>query len=403
MQYKRFIQATIALVILNFNIAFAQFMPGEVTKKLVEAGFENISVLPGGKTVTISYENNRYRDKTAALSEILDSLVRCGYDTLKVITLVNDMPVIVTQIESSVWRQFKANKISRIETAGRINVSYNTDQAWKTLSHTLTVNPQFNKIDLVFYPQVAIMNVLYTKNYEVQFNIAPALEVSLWRGMKFTGQVIFPVVSDNRFGDVGALIRAGFVTVAQEFRLPGSILGRAVVGKFDNDRYGADMTMTKFLFGGVSYLSANAGYTGTYHYVTGNWYREDLSTLTWFLKSGYFYKPFDMQLDVSAGRYLMGDYGLRGDCTRYWGETSVGFYAMVSGGKFNGGFHFTIPLFPKRYKKNRSFQLHTPYYFDWEYKAGTEYVKGQYYRTRPNDNNVEHFYNPELFTKTLIK
>jgi len=395
--------ALITLLLINCNGLFAQSQTGEINKRLEGIGFENIRVIAFGKTVTVSYENNLFRNKAAALSEILDSLVGCGYDTLKVVTLVNDLPVIVSQIGASAWKQYKAGMSSPVETCRLINVSYNTDASWKKLFLMLPANPHINKIDLVFYPQVAIMNVLYYKNYEVQLNIAPALEVSLWRGMKFTGQVIFPVVNDPRYGEVGDLTRAGFITMAQEFRLPGSIQGRAVVGKFDSDRYGTDMTMTKFLFGGVSYVSANAGFTGTYHYVTGNWYREDLNTLTWFLKSGYYYKPYDLQLDVSAGRYLMGDYGLRGDCTRYWGETSVGFFAMVAGGKFNGGFHFTVPIGPKRYKKNRFFQLRTPNYFNWEYNAGTEFVKGQYYRTRPNDNNVEHFYNPDLFTKTLLK
>ena len=403
MPYKKINWAIIALVILNFNIACAQNMAADVKKRLAIAGYEDIRVAPRGKTVTVSYENNLFRNKAYALSEILDSLVGCGYDTLKVVSLVNDMPVIVSQIGASDWKQYKNHKKTPLETLRQFNVSYNTDAAWKSLRGMLPVNPHINKIDVVFYPQVAIMNVLFTKNYEVQFNIAPALEVSLWRGMKFTGQVIFPVVNDPRYGDVGALIRAGFLTIAQEFHLPGSIQGRGVAGLFDNDRDGADMTVTKFLFGGMGYVGANAGYTGTNRYVMGNWYRENLSTLTWFLKSGYFYKPFDIQLDLSAGRYLMGDYGMRGDCSRYWGETSIGFYAEVAGGKFNGGFHFTVPIGPKHYKKNRFIQLRTPYYFNWEYKAGTEYVKGQYYRTRPNDNNVEHFYNPDLFTKSLLK
>ncbi|NWJ53245.1 MAG: YjbH domain-containing protein, partial [Bacteroidetes bacterium] len=375
----------ISLLLLNGNLLFAQRQAGEITKRLNRAGFENIRVFPYGNTVTVSYENSRYRNKATALSEILDSLSGYGYDTLKVITLVKDLPVVITKLSASVWKQYKASQITGIEMARQITISYNTDAVWNTLSNRMSTHPHINKIDIVVYPQVSIMNVQFNRNYEVQLNIAPALEVSLWRGMKFTGQVIFPVVNDYRFGEVGTLIRAGFVTLAQEFRLPGTIQGRAVVGKFNADRYGADMTLTKFLFGGVSYLSANAGYTGMYRYVSSNWYRDDLSTLTWFLKSGYFYKPYDMQLDITAGRYLMGDYGLRGDVTRYWGETSIGFYAMVAGSKFNGGFHFTIPLLPKRNRKNRSFEVRTPYYFDWEYNAGTEFNKGQIYKTRPNE------------------
>lgn len=98
-----------------------------------------------------------------------------------------------------------------------------------------------------------------------------------------------------------------------------------------------------------------------------------------------------------------GDLGFRGDCSRYWGETVIGFYAMVAGGKFNGGFQFTVPLWPKKYKKNSYFQLRTPYFFDWEYNAGTEFYNGQYYETRPNENRAEYFYNPDFLIKKLLK
>ncbi|MCK9423099.1 MAG: YjbH domain-containing protein [Bacteroidales bacterium] len=388
---------------INSALSLAQYQVCEIKQRLDTAGFENIRAYPYGNTLTVSYENNRYRNKATAMNKVLDILAGCGYDTLKVITLVNDQPVIVTLLRSHDWQLYKTGQITAPETARQFNVSYNTDASWKTLRDTMPVNPHINKIDLVFYPQIFLMNVLFDRNYEVQLNIAPALEVSLWRGMKFTGQVIFPVVNDHMYGEEGDQVRAGFVTLAQEFRLPGTIQGRAVIGKFNAGRYGADMSLTRYFFRGQCYLSANAGYTGTYMYYGNRWYSNDLNTFTWFVKSGYYFKPYNVQLEVTAGRYINGDYGIRGDCTRYWSETTIGFYVMVAGGNFNGGFHFAIPLCPKQYKKNRYFQLRTPYYFDWEYNAGTEFYYGQYYETRPNENRIEYFYNPDLLTKTILK
>jgi hypothetical protein len=381
----------------------AQYQAGSIIKKLDMAGFENIRVYPCGNTLTVSYENNLYRNKATALSNILNKLAGCGYDTLKVVTLVNDLPVIITRLRTSVWQQYKDGQITANETARQFNVSYNTDPAWKTLFSTIPTNPHFNKVELIIYPQVSVMNARFNCIYELQLNIAPTLEVSLWRGMKFTGQVIFPVVNDYLYGEEGDQIRSGFVTLAQEFRIQDSFFGRAIIGKFNANRYGADLTLTRYFFGGACYLSTNAGYTGTYEYYGNSWYRDDLSTLTWFLKGGYFYKSYNLQLDVTTGRYLNGDYGIRGDCTRYWGENAVGFYTIVAGGKFNGGFHFVIPLRPKQYKKNRYFQLRVSNYFDWEYNAKSEIYYGQYYETRPNENRVEHFYNPNLFIKNILK
>jgi hypothetical protein len=392
------------LLSVSGNNLTAQPQISELTKRFELSGFENIRILHvNNKSLIITYENNLFRNKSTALSTVLDSLHNCGYDTLKIITLINDLPVVITKLSSQNWQQYRTGKISFSEIIQHVYVSYKTDKVWKQLRNSVPVNPHINKIDLIIYPQLAVMNARFNRIYEVQFNIAPALEVSLWRGMKFTGQIIFPICSDYQYGNESYLIRPGFVTLAQEFRLPGTILGRAVIGKFNESRYGADLTLTHFFLAGQCYWSMNAGYTGLYKHYENGWYSDDLNTLTFFLKSGYFYKPYNLQFDASAGRYLNGDYGLRYDCTRYWNETAIGFYGLVAGRHLNGGFHFTIPLFPKRYKKNRYFQLRTPYYFGWEYNAKSENYYGQYYETRPDGNRVEHFYNPYLLIKNLRK
>jgi hypothetical protein len=398
------------LIILNVICINSNFLqgqnPAEEMKKILSiAGFENIRVAVSNKTLTLSYENNLYRNKINGLGAVIRELYKCGYDTLNIVTLSNDLPMLMTQINLYDWE--KTWQISASETARLINVTYHTNKSWGKLQNKNQANTHIKKIDLVLYPEFYMMNVLLNRIYEVQVNIAPAIEVSLWRGNMFTGQVIFPVVNHFLFGLAGNQIRAGYITVAQEFRIGGNMLGRAVIGKFNSQRYGSDLSLTRYLFGGRIYLKANGGFTGNYQYQKlydrKGWYRNEMNTLTWFLKGGYFHKGQNMQLDGSFGRYLNGDYGLRGDCTRYWGDTAVGFFAHYNGTKLNGGFHFAIPIGQKRYKKNRSFQMRIPSYFDWEYNAGTEFYYGQIYETRPNENRIEHFYNPSLIIKNLLQ
>lgn len=59
------------------------------------------------------------------------------------------------------------------------------------------------------------------------------------------------------------------------------------------------------------------------------------------------YRNSILNSTYEVGRYLYGDYGLRGDCTRHFGEYAVGVYAMYVEGEVNGGFHFAIPC-PER-------------------------------------------------------
>jgi len=381
----------------------AQRAVGEITDSLVACGFENIRTHTLGNTLWISYENAVFRDKAIALTRVLDILTDVGYDTVDVVTLVNDLPIVHTRTTTTFLKENDKKSFSGRQKAWQIRLSYKTDTIWKILRDEKPVNSHTNKVDMVFYPQIAVKNVLINQIYEIQFNLAPALEVSLWRGMRFTGQLIVPIYNDPLYGDESNRIRAGFLVLAQEFRLPGIPLGRLAVGKFDASRYGADLTLNKYFFDSQCELRANIGYTGEYHYTDGNWYREDLNTLTGFVQFSYFFRPYELRFDLSAGRYINDDYGIRFDCTRYWNETTVGFYATSIEGHFNGGFHFALPLCPEKFKKNRRFQLRFPSYFDWEYDAGTETFYGQYYETRPNENRVEQFYNPNYMIKQVWK
>ena len=75
------------------------------------------------------------------------------------------------------------------------------------------------------------------------------------------------------------------------------------------------------------------------------------------MKGSLYVPQFNTQLDLQAGRYLYGDYGLRGDCTRHFGEYAVGVYAMYVEGEVNGGFHFAIPLPGKKWNRNHAVRM----------------------------------------------
>lgn len=150
-------------------------------------------------------------------------------------------------------------------------------------------------------------------------------------------------------------------------------------------------------------IGMNAGLTGGSCFYENKWVRSDVNTFTYFLKANYFYPKLNLRFDLSYGKYLSGDNGVRFDCTRYFGDTAIGFYAMYSGGYSNGGFHFAIPFPPRKRNRKRVIRIVPPKYFDWEYNAGTEFYYGQYYETQPNENRVEYYFNPKYLINNLIK
>ena len=113
--------------------------------------------------------------------------------------------------------------ILKSKMADEFHISYTIDKNYNLFSADQARNSNINKIDFVVYPQLALQNTSLNQIYETQFNLAPAMEMDLWSGMQFTGQVIFPIIND--LGPQGDQIRPGFVNLAQNFRI-GKTVGQ---------------------------------------------------------------------------------------------------------------------------------------------------------------------------------
>jgi len=364
-----------------------------IAQKLASLGFENIHMIISGDTLKMAYENNIYRWNVRGLIVILDTIVKSTPPEtyLEIVTLSNGIPVFETHILSYDWINYRNGMITKKELEDKIQLTFLTNKNWNELKEVKKTNSNLFKFEFIIYPQIFIQNIYFYNIYEVQFNIAPALEFSLWKGNKITGQLILPVYND--IGIQGNYVRPGFVTISQDFRLPGPIFTSVALGKFNADRYGIDLSLSHPFRNPHWAMSLNAGLTSWTYFYSGTLYLGKELAPSFNLKASYYFSRFNMQFDVSGGRYIFGDYGMRVDCTRHFGETAIGLYAMYSGGKSNGGFYFTVPLPPGKRGKRHHFRIFPPRYFDWEYNAGTQFVKGRYYKSNPDENQSEDYFN----------
>jgi hypothetical protein len=376
-----------------------QVMPQDtgknITQMLSSLGFENIHMIRSGDTVKLAYENNIYRWNVKGLIVILDSVVKNVQPEthIGIVTLSNGIPVFETWVMACDWVGYTNGTITKKELNDKIQSSYSTDKCWKELKEVQISNSNLFKFDFIIYPQIYIQNNYFDYIYEVQFNIAPAVEVSLWKGNSITGQVIIPIYNNEHLDKEGNYFRPGFITISQEFRLPGPIFALITAGKFDANRYGIDLGLTHPFRNPHWEISMNVGLTGW------TYFSEGILTLgreikpNWNVTASYYYSRFDMQFDLRCGRYLYGDYGVRFDCTRHFGETAIGLYAMYSGGEPNGGFHFAIPFPPGKRARRHHIRILPPRYFDWEYKAVHIIPQGQYYKSGPDENRSGDYFN----------
>lgn len=214
------------------------------------------------------------------------------------------------------------------------------------------------------YPEVKLENSSFDRLYTYYVNLAPAVEMALWKGAELTAQVVFPVAT-NLKGQYKK-IRPGVIALSQEFCFGKGFLGRVTAGNFTNNRMGAQAEMKYRTANGRLELGAMAGAT-VQSVLTDDegWYISRKLRMNAALKASVYEPRFNLQFDLQAARYLYGDYGVRGDCTRHFGEYAIGVYGMYTDGEINGGFHFAIPLPGKKWSRNRGVRVRQADYLPW--------------------------------------
>ena len=394
-------------------IGFLFFSPwlagaGSYTSLLRQMGMENIREVADPEGVYLCWEDPVYRGPVRGLAEILRTLAvqeDLVQDTHLVI-LENGLPQILVKVSAADWADYREERISWADFVNRLLLTYETDDVMRRFSGTKTEHRSAGRVDFVVYPQLQLRNSWLDKIYGASVNVAPAVEMQLWKGASFTGQVIFPIWN-NMVGEMD-YIRAGILTLRQEIRLPKRWMASLTVGNFTQQRIGADLQFTWRTANDRWLLGARGGLTGASVVQEGRWQVSRWERLSGAVWGRYFEPHYQLELELTAERYIYGDYGARFDCVRHFGETTVGLFAMVSGGEANGGFSFSVPLPRKKRMQRKAVRIRLPEYWGLTYEAqsGNEYAErrlGRRYQTDPVVSSTNRFYNPDYVRKQLMR
>lgn len=395
---------------LFFVKAEAGEVASAVTDRLVQMGMENVRADEDENILCIAYEDNVYRGTYRGLAAVIGSLLKEDviHTAVHLVVLENRIPQITVHIPSDVINDYRDKKIDWQQVVAAIGISYDTAADMQQLgaSEAKSANRSAGKIDLVLYPQVSLTNAWMDKLYGTIINIAPAVEVGLWKGASFTGQVIFPIWN-NMKGQMD-YIRPGMLVLRQELRLPHNLFATLSAGHFNAERMGVEASLLYRLNNDKWAFGVDAGLTGSSTFYGGHWELSKWKRVTGFALIRYNEPRYHLEFDLRAQRFIFGDYGLRADCTRHFGEVSVGLFAMYTDGEANGGFHFAVPL-PRRKRSNRrAVRVRLPEYFNWEYQAqsGNDYAArrlGRTFETRPDENHSRTYYNPDFIRDNLMR
>lgn len=390
-------------------LALTASLQAQVAEKLQQLGMENIRTATVNGNKIVAFENNIYRGTYRGIGKaITAALEGMNNGELQIVVLDNNIPQLGITIPEKLITEYKEKQITIAEVYRQMGISYDTEEAMRMLRKAhKTINSSAGKVDIVVYPEVKLENSSFDRLYTYYVNLAPAVEMTLWEGAELTAQVVFPIAT-NLKGQYEK-IRPGVIALAQEFYFGKGFLGRVAAGNFTNNRMGVQAEMKYRTANGRLELEAMAG-SSVQSIITNNegWYISRKQRINAAIKASVYEPHFNLQFDLQASRYLYGDYGVRGDCTRHFGEYAIGVYGMYTDGEINGGFHFAIPLPGKKWSRNRGIRIRPADYFAMEYSMTSwgRYVDekmGQTYKTSPGENRSSHFFQPEYIRYFLIK
>lgn len=373
----------------------------ETVNTLIQMGFENVGWSEDAKERVYVMENVAYRLNGVGIGKAVDVVQRMGLPDKKpcrLIFLDNNVPQISLYYQPIIG--------DTVPDANRADwdVSYNLGDNWRSSTKGKKANSSLFKVDVVVYPELSLKNLVITQIYQVLFNLSPAIEVSLWKGMKLTAQMVFPVYNDG-YGKRADKIHPGFLTAQQVVRLPHNIWSTLTIGAYNGGRYGADLKLFHPFKDERFSIEGRVGLTGTYYWNGFEYVYGTKQRMTWSLGGSFYWPQFNVQASIKAEQYLLGEKGVRVDIIRHFRYTSIGFYAMkADGAKANGGFRFQIALPPYKYKRRGYIPRITPSpNMGMAYNAGNEQYFYKGYRANPGENIMQaNSFNPYFIKSELL-
>ncbi len=368
---------------------------------LVDLGFENISWDDTSDERVYVMENSAYRLNGVGIAKAVEVVSANGMPdgkSCRLIFLKNNIPQI------SVCFDYQASDSIISPREEDWDVSYDLGKNWRSFTRGKKINSSLYKVDIVVYPELSLKNLVITQVYQVLFNISPAIEVSLWKGMKLTAQVVFPVYNDG-YGTRAGKIHPGFLTIQQSARLPYNIWGTLTLGMFNAGRYGGDLHLFHPFKNERFSIEGRIGLTSTYYWDKFELVYGTKKRLTWNIGGSFYWPRYNIQMSAKLEQFLLGERGVRVDMIRHFRYCSVGFYAMKADGiRANGGFRFQVALPPYRYKRCGYIPKVTPSKnMGLAYNAGNEQYYYKSFRSNPGENIMQsNSFNPYFIKSELL-
>ena len=241
----------------------------------------------------------------------------------------------------------------------------------------------FNYRDIYFNGRLFDLLVYLTAG--IKWNMGHRWEAS--------AQVFIPII--NQYGDSqSGKVRLNMLSLSKQLSAGNRFRFKFSGGLFGSYRYGLDVK-TMFIAREWLALVGEIGLTG-YCSLADGWDASTMDRLTWLAGTRFWLKRWNTQFDITGGRFIYTDYGIKADGWRHFKHVSVGAWVGYSNKlKKNGGFKVLVMLPPyKRTRRKVNFRPASNFGISYQVEAGSYYMRE--YDTEPEQNERSGWFDPDM-------
>jgi hypothetical protein len=369
-------------------------------RTLAKEGFENVIAKSNKKVTLVTFEDSRYRySATGIIKAFGHTIKNLPGSTKKVYFIVSKYGVPLLTFESYNFQALTSRDKKQTVLIPHLALSRREARINKLVNHFRPINSSRFKSDIIIHPDMRMSLGEYDNPIAAQINIMPELRTQWFRGFFTSASIIFPLY--NELEAWGNYVRLGPTSLNYIAHIGSGMFLYAAAGYFKGERYGAQTGLKKYLFSGKLMIDPRIGFSGFAMMDKGRIKYSHMDALTYSLSATYFSPALQLFFSLGAHRFIYKDYGMRMQVYRFFHDFQFGFWSVYSNAEFNGGFQFSLPLPPRRYRSRKTVRIRPASYFNWNYQAKRNTING--YRLRANEISDDLFiqYNPQYISSKL--
>ena len=304
---------------------------GAIEHALLDAGLENVTVMPGGG-IQIAYENRRFRRSV---------------DALAITRLAAGEPIFVAERRLGL----AAAAIEPPEPGGpaRFRVLYPSDADFPSLPAGAMRAPTFAHatIDIGAIVDYRVGRIF--DPMQIRAELEPRLVLNPWTGSRVRLGVLVPLRQDFPESDLQPdldRVRPGRASIDQFAWIPGFSLVSFSGGFFGDNRWGVSAGAARPFHGGDWMIDLQADRTGFLAFPpTGTQY-SPLDRTSGF--AGLTWRPpvADVSVRLRAGQFLYGDRGVDFEVRRTFQDIDLAYFVQRTDGLDLFGIRLDLPIPP---------------------------------------------------------